>query len=325
MRSVNRNRILAAVILVLAVGASEPCTGAGYPERPVTMLVGLAAGGGNDLIARTLAEALKMYFPQPVSVVNKTGGGASIAAADVAQAKPDGYTLLVAYAPAITVLPHINPNLPYKGPGNFQMISGGAIAPILLASRNNAPWKTLPEMIDYARKNPGKVRLGHAGIGSLGHLCAEDLMQAARVEITLVPFTGAATAITAALGGHVDLVHSNPTPLLGHLRAGTIKNLAVFEDKRVGDYPNVPTVRELGYEVGTHNTNCFVAGPKGLPKEVVQTLSNACNKALKSETFQKFARENALIVDYQGPDELARKIESDWSFYGMFLKKVKLQ
>ncbi len=316
--------ILMVVILTLAVGASPSGAGAGYPERPVTMLVGLAAGGANDLIARTLAESLKMHFSQPVSVVNKTGGAGSIATADVIQAKPDGYTLLMAYSAMVTILPHTNPNLPYKGPGNLQMISGGAIAPLLVASRSNAPWKTLAEMIDYARKNPGKVRLGHAGIGSLGHLCAEDLMQAAGIEITLVPFSGAAPAVTAVLGGHADLVASNPTPMLGHLRAGTLINLGVFEEKRVGEYPHVPTVRELGYSVGIHNSNYFVAAPKGLSKEIVQTLYTACNRALKSEAFQKFAKENVLVVDTRGPEETARQIENEWAFYGKFLKKVKL-
>ncbi len=318
------SRILMAVILTLAVGASPSVAGAGYPERPVTMLVGMAPGAANDLLARTLAESLKMHFPQPVFVVNKTGGAGSIATAELIQAKPDGYTLLMLYAPAITIAPHTNPNLPYKGPGEIQMISGAALAPFLIASRSNAPWKTMKDMMDYAKKNPGKVRVGHPGIGSMGQLCFEELMQTARIEITLVPFPGAAPAVTAVLGGHVDLVLTNPTPILGHLRAGTIINLAVFDEKRVDEYPNVPTMRELGYTEKGHSTHYLVVAPKGLPKEIVQTLYTAFNRALKSEAFQKFAKENGMAVDYRGPEETARQIESDWAFFGKLIKKVKL-
>jgi len=314
------------VILFMGIGGPGLGQGAGFPERPINLLVGLAAGGGNDVIARAQAEALKAFLPQPVTIVNKTGGGASIATADVVHAKPDGYTLLAAYEPALTILPHINPNVPYKGPNDFQMISGGAIAPLLVGSRTNVPWKTFPEMLAYARKNPGKVRLGHSGIGSLGYICAETLVQAADVDITLVPFTGAGQGITSLLGGHIDLININPTGLLtGHLRTGTARILAAYAETRNPLLPDVPSLKELGLNVGTHNTNCFVAGPKGMPKDVLQVLVTAFMKAQKSEGFQKFARENMLIVDTSTPEELARSVEKQWAAYRELLKKIKVQ
>ena len=324
MRIVTISRLLGVGILTLVVGASFSSAGAVYPERPVNLLVGLAPGGANDVIARALADALKEFLPQPVSVVSKTGGAASIATAEVVQTRPDGYTLLMVYAPALTISPHTNRNLPYKGPWDLQMIAGRVAAPGLLASRSNAPWKTMPEMIEYARKNPRKVRLGHSGIGGMGHLSAEDIINTTGVEITLVPFTGAATATTAVIGGHVDLTISNPTPLLGHLRAGTIRNLATMERNRLSGLPDVPTMQELGYKVGAHSTNYFVAGPKGLPKEVVQTFHSAFGKAIKTQNFQRFVRENILVVDYRDPDELARQIKSEWEFYEKFIKNIKL-
>ena len=310
---------------ILAPALLLPVAQAAYPERQITMLVGLAAGGANDLIARSLADCLKGILPQPVSVVNKTGGSASIATADVVRSRPDGYNLLLVYSPALTILPHINPNLPYKGPGDIQVASARVGAPNLLCSRSNAPWKTMMEMIDYARKNPGKVRLGHTGIGSLGHLTAEDVIQATGVEITLVPFTGASAATTAVLGGHVDLVPANPTPVLGHLKAGTLRALTVFEEKRLPAFPNVPCTKELGLKVGNHYTNYCVGGPKGLPREIVQTLDTACNKAFKTEAFQRFAQENVLVMDLRSPEEVAQMMESEWAFYKDFLKRVKLQ
>jgi tripartite-type tricarboxylate transporter receptor subunit TctC len=312
-------------LLVLSVSFWVPGAVAAYPDRQITMVVGLAAGGSNDLLARSLAEALKGILSQPVVVVNKVGGSAGIATSEVVHSRPDGYNLLMVYSPAMTILPHTNPSLPYKGPGNIQFVSPMAVIPIVLGSRSNAPWKTLQEMIEYARKNPGKVKLGHTGIGSLAHLAGEDLNQAAKVNISLVPFTGTGPATTAVLGGHVDLVATNPTPLLGHLRAGTIRNLGIYTEKRAGEYPDVPTMRECGYGVGNHYTRYILGGPKGLPKEIVQTLYDACTKAMKSESFQKFSKENVVTLDYGTPEEIAVQVQADWNFYEKFLKKVKLQ
>jgi tripartite-type tricarboxylate transporter receptor subunit TctC len=318
---------LFGTVLVLVISVCFFISGAeaAYPERQINMLVGLAPGGSNDIFARTLAEALKGILPQPVVVVNKTGGSAGIATSEVVHSRPDGYNLLTVYSPAVTILPHTNPNLPYKGPGNLQFVSPMGIIPIVLGSRSNAPWKTLQEMIEYARKNPGKVKLGHTGIGSLAHLAGEDLNQAAKVDISLVPFTGTAPVVTAILGGHVDLVTTNPTPLLGALRAGTMRVLGIYTEKRSAAYPEVPTLRECGYNVGTHNTKYTVAGPKGLPKELVQTLYNACAKAMKSESFQKFAQGNEVTLDYGTLEEIAQNLQTDWGFYEKFLQKVKLQ
>ena len=319
-------RLLGFLLLLgLSVSIWVPGAAAAYPERQINMLVGLSPGGSNDIFARTLAEALKGILPQPVVVVNKTGGSASIATSEVVHSRPDGYNLVTLYSPAATIFPHTNPNLPYKGPGNLQFVSPVGSIPIVLGSRSNAPWKTMQEMIDYARKNPGKVKLGHTGIGSLAHLAGEDLNQAAKVDISLVPFTGTAPVVTAILGGHVDLVTTNPTPLLGALRAGTMRVLGIYTEKRSPAYPDVPTLRELGYNVGTHTTRYAVAGPKGLPKEVVQTLYDACTKAMKSETFQKFAQGNEVTLDYVTVEEVAQKLQADWGFYEQFLKKVKLQ
>jgi tripartite-type tricarboxylate transporter receptor subunit TctC len=260
-----------------------------------------------------------------VVVVNKTGGSASIATSEVVHSRPDGYNLLTMYSPAVTILPHTNSNLPYKGPGNLQFVSPKGSIPIVLGSRSNAPWKTMQELIEYARKNPGKVKLGHTGIGSLAHLSGEDLNQAAKIDISLVPFTGTAPVVTAILGGHVDLVTTNPTPLLGALKAGTMRVLAIYSEKRSPLYPDVPTLRELGVQVGNHDTKYVVAGPKGLPKDIVQTLFQACTKAMKGDSFQKFAQTNAVTMDYGNLEEIAQSLQADWDFYGNFLKRVKLQ
>ena len=327
MPVIARNRLLAAgMFFAFALAHADPCPCAPrYPERPVTMLVGLAAGGANDLIARALAEATKAYFPQPITIINKPAGGGSLATAELVQARADGYTLIMGYGPAFTFQPYLTPHLPYKGPKDFSMVTGVAIVPLIIAGRSDAPWKGMQEFLDYAKKNPGKIRLGTGGIGSLGHIVGEDLKQAAQVDITLVPFSGAATAITAMLGGHVEAVHSNPSPLMGHLRAGTIRNLAIYEEKRVARFPDVPTLRELSYDVVTRGSYYFVAGPKGLPGELIQTLHNAFSKALRSEKFQKFAQDNVLIVDSKGPEDLRQRLEADYSFYGEFVKRVKVQ
>ncbi len=314
------------VVLALLFGLLNISTaGPNYPERPVNMLVGLAAGGANDLTARALAEAVKQFFPKPITIVNKTGGAASIATTEAVQARPDGYTLIMAYSPALTILPHMNPNLPYKGPGDLQMICGVNVAPIVLADRTDSPWKTVQEMFDYARKNPGKIRLGHSGIGSVGHIFAEDLKQTTRLDITVVPFTGAAPATISLLGSHIELINTNPAPLMGHLRSGKVRNLAIYDQKRLSRFPEVPTFREIGLNVIDRSPSFYVAGPKGLPKEVIQTLYQAFNKAIKKENFLKFCHDNILVPDDKNPDDLQRHQESEYLFYGDLFKRIKVQ
>ena len=203
MRSTKMNLSLVITLSILISALPSLISAAGYPEKPVTMLVGFPNGGPTDLVARALSESVKPYFAKPVVVVNKPGGNSTIATADLIHSKPDGYTIGTLFSPALTISP-FQSRLPYKGPGDITPLIAAIRSASFLAVRGDAPWKTMKEFIDFAKSNPGKIRVGTPGIGSGGHIHLESLKQATKTDITHVPFEGAAPMITSLLGGHIE-------------------------------------------------------------------------------------------------------------------------
>jgi len=295
-----------------------------YPQRPVQLLVGYTAGGPVDLSARALAEAAKPFFPKPFSVVNKPGGSGVVATAEIAKSSPDGYTLGEVSISHLFFAPHLEPGIPYKGPDDFQFIVSACTAYEAIGVRADSPWKTIKDFIDYAKANPGKLRVGNAGLGTTTHLDAISMRMAAGVPITDVPFAGAAPAITALLGGHIEGVSLNMMPILPHAQAGKLRFLAVFANERTTDVPelkDVPTFKELGYDVITNGSPYFIVGPKKMPKNVVDMLYDSLLKAEKTDLYRKFCRENLLTLDFKGPDQLTKEAAKYFAFYGDFIKE----
>ena len=300
--------------------------GPAYPRKPVKFIVPASAGAAADLAARTLAEAMKPFFPQPIAVINKPGGAASVGTAEVVQSPADGYTVGQGYGPAVCLQPYLNKDLPYKGPADIQSIVSMGNAPIVIASKTDAPWKTLQEMVAYAKANPGKIRSGSSGIGGMSHIMLEELKRTAGVDITHVPFAGAAPSVPALLGGHIEISMANPTPFLPHVHSGAMRILGVFEDKRIDIFPDSPAVQELGYAVHNIGTYYFIFAPKGTPKNAVQMLYEAFLKAEKTEAYQKWCKENGMLLDYKGPEDLKKILDNDYAFYADLLKRgVKLK
>jgi len=314
--------LLGVFVLVGSAEAQAPA----YPRKAIKLICAVSAGAAADLTARALTEGVKPYLPQPVGVVNKPGGAGSLGTAEVVQAPPDGYTIGQGYGPAVCLQPYLNKDLPYKGPVDIQAVVSMGTAPIVIASKSDAPWKTLKEMVAYAKANPGKIRGGSAGIGSISHIMLEELKRAAGVDITHVPFAGSAPSIPALLGGHIEISLANPTPFLPHVQSGAMRALGVFEDKRIGVFPDTPTVKELGYAVHNLGSYYFIFAPKGTPKNAVQILYDAFLKAEKTDAYQKWCKDNGMLLDYQGQDDLKKILDNDYAFYGDLIKRgVKLK
>jgi tripartite-type tricarboxylate transporter receptor subunit TctC len=314
--------LLSVFGLVSSAEAQTPA----YPRKSIKFICAVSAGAAADLTGRALVEAVKQFLPQPVAVINKPGGAGSVGTAEVVQSAPDGYTLGQGYGPAVCLQPYLNKDLPYKGPADIQAVISMGKAPIVIACRGDAPWKTLKEMIAYAKANPGKIRAGSAGIGSISHIMLEELKRAAGVDITHVPFAGSAPSVPALLGGHIEISLANPTPFLPHVHSGAMKALAVFEDKRIDVFPDTPTVEELGYAVHNLGSYYFVFAPKGTPKNAVQVLYEAFLKAEKTGAYQKWCKDNGILLDYKGPDDLKKVLDSDYAFYAGLIKRgVKLK
>ena len=301
-----------------------PASLAAYPEKPVTMLCGFPAGGSLDATARALSEAAKSHFPKPIAVVNRPGATGSISVAEVARAKPDGYTLGIAAVASLTVVPH-RTKLPYGSPDDYAPIIKLVNIPICMSVRNDAPWKTLEELVAEAKAKPGKIRVGLAGgLGTLFHLNLEQFKFLAKVDLTAVPFGGGAESVPALLGGHVNADVHTVHEILPHVQAGKARVLGVFEEKRNPLFPNAPTFREKGFEV-TMGAYYLIFGPKGLPPQVLTTIHDSVKKAMEEQAFQKPMRESGFEISYEGPADIKKRLMRDYEHCKILVETLNLK
>lgn len=290
--------------LALAVGV------AAYPDKPVTFIVGFPAGGASDMTARALSEAVKKHFPRPLVVVNRPGAAGTIGAAEIVQAKPDGYTIGLSAVAVLTVQPH-RTKLPYDTPDDYTPIIKLNNLPVCFAVKADAPWKTMKDVLEYARAHPGKLRVGHGGNGTILHLDLELFKTKAGVDLTAVPFTGGAESVPALLGGHVEGVNIHHGEIVPHVKAGKARVLAVYEEKRNPLFPDVPTFRELGYDV-TLGVYYLVIGPKGLAPGIVTALHDAFKKAMEEDAFINAMKARGFDVAYEGTGDIKKRLLRDY-------------
>lgn len=291
-----------AVVMLAAVGCGAAKTPAGeaksdapkFPTKNIEIIVPFAAGGGTDIVTRAVANPTQSKLGQPVVVVNKTGGGGAVGMGEGAVAKADGYTLTTITVELVT--------LPHLGMVSFDH---SKFEPILMMNRAasaitvpvDAPYKTLKEFLDYAKANPGKVKVGNSGPGAIWHLAAAAVEQKAGVKFNHIPFNGANPAVTALLGGNVDAVTVSPGEVLTHVQAGKLKILGVMDDKRSPIAPDAPTLKEAGYDVVVATWR-GLAAPKGTPKDVITTLHDSFKAGMETAEFKDFMEKNGLEISY---------------------------
>ena len=314
---------LALALMLLATALLAACAqpAASYPEKPVTMIVLDPAGGATDQAARPLVEAAKPYFPQPIAIVNRPGGGGTVAASEVVQAKPDGYTIGLQAVGAMALQPQ-RVALPYKTVADYRPVINLVYQPLVFAVRADAPWRTMAELLAYAKANPSKVRVGIPGVGTIAEIIVAQLRAQAGADLRQVPFTSAPETVTALLGGQMEAAIVGTPPLVGQVQAGRLRVLGVFEEQRDPVFPDAPTLRELGYDI-TLGGYFFIIAPKGTPDAVVQTLHDAFKRALESESFQKAAKASGFVVDYRGPADLTSRLERDYAVFGEMAKLLE--
>jgi len=258
-----------------------------YPNRPIELVVPFAPGGGTDVLARAYAEATRKFISQPVNVLNKPGASGAIGWQDVLSAKPDGYKLAVITV-ELTTIPHMGlAKFTYE---DFVPIARLNADPAAITVKADAPWNTIEEFLAAARKSSGEMKLGQAGQGSIWHLAAAALEDKTGVKFNQVPFNGAAPAVLALLGGHIDVVSVSPAEVTTYVQAGKLKTLAVMSDQRVKGFENVPTLKERGIDLSI-GTWRGLAAPKGTPAETVAKLKDltarAMNEAVLKEAMDK--------------------------------------
>jgi tripartite-type tricarboxylate transporter receptor subunit TctC len=254
--------VAAAAALALLAGPAL----AWEPEKPIRIIVGYSAGGGTDVVARTVASAAQPIFPVPLVVENRVGASGTLAADFVANAPADGYTLLVAGGSESTSVPH-HREVSYDAIEDFRPIIRITRYPIIIATRTDSGYDSIDALMEAARADPGALSFASSGPGSLYHSAMLALIERGGVEMKHVPYQGGAPAVAALLGGHVDGTPAAPNEIQAQYDAGEVQLLAVASDERYAGLPDVPTLKELGYDMSIENMKGFVA-PAGLPDDV---------------------------------------------------------
>lgn len=307
---------LKAFLLLIALCSTATGVAADYPDRPIRLIVPQAAGSATDNIARLLGAALTSQIGQPIVVENRPGGALTIGLDATAKAAPDGYTICMGPIGALAITRHMVAKLPYDIERDFQPVVLVSRGHLLLAVSPSLPLKSVPELIEYARNNPGKLLNASSSNGSPGHVGGELFKYMTGTQIVHVPYKGGAMAINDLIAGHVHLMFESLNSIAPHARSGKVRALAVSGARRSPGFPDLPTVAEAGvpgYEAGTWSG---VIAPAGVPRPIVDKLNAAINGALRSPMFnQRFA----LIGDEPAggtPEdfaELIRKESAKWA------------
>ncbi|HQY47250.1 MAG TPA: tripartite tricarboxylate transporter substrate binding protein, partial [Usitatibacteraceae bacterium] len=291
-----KKRIWAAIATALGLLAGAGASAA-YPEKPIQLIVPYGAGGSTDLLARAVAQVAPKYFPQPVVVVNKGGGGGIPGRVEVVRAKPDGYTLLFGWGSGEDlVVPHQR-KLPYDLFTDFETVCRLSIHSIALAVPASSPHKTLADLVKAAK---GKEYVT-ASVSTKGASVDVTFLlfgKAAGIKVNTIPGAGGADAITKLVGGHVDFGGGHPSEILPHMKAGRLRALAVALENRDGSIPDVPTFKEQGFDVVTAGSVKGVAAPKGTPKEVIAYLEKKFQEIANDAEFRKIMGDLGQPVDY---------------------------
>ncbi|MFA5520965.1 MAG: tripartite tricarboxylate transporter substrate binding protein [Castellaniella sp.] len=308
-----------SVIGGLHFGAAQAASHT-YPERPITLVVPYAPGA-TDQEARRLAEGMSKELGQTVIVENRAGAGGVIGTQAVANAKPDGYTLLYAAPAVVTVAPLLG-HAPYRYE-DLLPVARSTASPHVLASRSDAPFTTLAELIDYARQNPGKVNFGSSGSGTAVHLAGEAFADAAGIEFHHIPYGGLAPAITAALGGFVDLVIGLPVAIKPQVDGGKLRALTQFGATRASTLPDVPTLNEAGIPL-TLSVDIGVFAPSGTPAAVVERIGEAVKETVQSPGFISFAQAALVVPGYLDDKEYRLAVDNERKLYADIFPTLKL-
>lgn len=282
MKTGKRKILIHTAIAAVSYLFNPPAMGAdAYPDKPIRLVVPLPPGGGGDFLARLLAEPLGKELGQTVIVENKGGAGGSIGAQYVAQAAPDGYTLVFAYTASHSINPAIS-KLPYDPLEDFTPVALVALAPNMLVVNPRVPATSVKELITLAKAQPGKLRYASAGTGSAPHMSGELFNHMAGTSMIHVPYKGSGPAMNDVIAGHLELTFASLPAGLPHGKAGSVRMLAVTGSKRASLLPELPTVAESGLPGFDTDQWYGVLGPKGLPARIVATLDKAIAAALKS-------------------------------------------
>jgi tripartite-type tricarboxylate transporter receptor subunit TctC len=313
-----------AIFIALLMSSAAATAEDTYPSRPVHILVPYPAGGGVDIVARSLGDELSKHWGQPVVIENRPGAGGVIASQAVATSPKDGYMLIVV-ASGHATNPFLYAHLPYDTFKDFTPISLLGSSPNILLVRADSPFKTLADLLAEARKKPGSLSYGHAGNGTSTYLAGELLKSLAKVDLTGIPYKGGAPAINDLLGGHLPISFNNAPESLGQITSGTLRALAVTTATRAPFLPNVPTMAEAG--VPGYDTAVWwgLLGPSNMPANVTGKIAKDTAEAMKSPVIKDRLIKLGATSIGSSPQEFGRLIKSDYDKWGPIIKAAGIK
>ena len=299
--------IRSGILVAVALCAGAPASAQQFPQgKPVEMTVMFGAGSAADVTARYLADGMARALNVPVPVVNRTGGGGAIGYNHVSQQKPDGHSIIWNSNSISTNYHSGILQFDYRA---FDPVARVSVETPVLAVRADAPWKTLKEFVEYAKSNPGKVRIGNSGAGSHTHFAASALFLTGGAKVIDVPF-GEGQAVVNLLGSRIEGIVQLPAAVGAHVKSGGLRVLAVLGSKRDPIFPDVPTANESGYAVALDMWR-GIAVPKGVPKPIIVRLQNAIKTTVESEAFKEAGKSIGFAPAYLPADDFGRLIASD--------------
>jgi tripartite-type tricarboxylate transporter receptor subunit TctC len=312
------HRIVAGIIAALVPALAL----AQYPSRPLHLVVGFAPGGASDIISRAMSEPLARSFGQPVIVDNKPGAGSSLAAELVAKSTPDGYTVMIASPSAVFVNPIIMKNISYVTERDFVPVTLVTTSPLVAAVHPSVPVTSIKALVDYARKNPGKLNFATSGNGSAPHLATVLFESLTGVKMVHVPYKSGGLAVQSVLAGDTPLTIATPPSVLPQVKAGRLRGLAVTSAERSPLVPDLPGMKEAGVDGYNYSFWYGMFAPAGTPRAVVNRLFDATVTALKDERFVKIlANDGTEAAPSKSPEDFAAWLREEGKLWAKLVKE----
>ena len=322
-----KSKILVMFVLTITLTILSTTAWAEYPKKPIMLVAPYGAGGASDLSARTLAATIPNYLSQPVIVNNRTGAGGVTGSTVVFKSRADGYTLLLGRVGCNGLVPALNQTIPYKW-DSFTFLGLLELNPFVFVVKADSPYKSLKDLLDAIKANPGKLNYSHSGPQGLLSLGSQMLLDQAGIDssaATGIPYKGGGGAKTALLGGHVDFLGINLAPVLDQIKAGKLRALAVTTPESFVAIPDVPTVRESGYPGMEMVIGWSVLlGPPNLPEDIVKKWQGALSKLASDKTWTKITNSLGSIPYIKSSTETSKFVENQYNIYKELGEKLNL-
>jgi tripartite-type tricarboxylate transporter receptor subunit TctC len=320
----NRRPILALALAACIAPAAALAQDA-YPAKPIRLVVPFPPAGGTDVLSRALAQSITNNTKWTFIIDNKPGAGGNIGLEAAARSAPDGYTIAMGQTANLAVNPALYSSMPFDPLRDFAPVALLSSQPLILVVASNSPYRTLQELVDAAKANPGRINMASSSNGTIGHIGGELFQRRAGIRMTHVPYKGAGPVVADLLGGNVDCFFGNTQAVGGLVTSGRLRPLAVTSPQRLGNFPNVPTVAESGYPGFEAATWSGLVAPAGTPKAVVDRLNAEANRALDNAEMKQKLYEDGSTPLGGTPAQFAAFIRSEHAKWGAAVREAGIK